>query len=347
MPKYIKTNSTSKKGVNFVRGIVEAQNSIFNEIPGQNDVGIDGFIEIIKDENTTGKMVAVQIKAGSSYFENEKRLCKIPVGSHFDYWSKHPLPVVGIVYLPDEKIGFWIDIKEYLVAKGKCSAIQYEANDINRFNEEDFENIFIPVFLQEPPTLSFDRTIRLLNSKNYDEVELGAAVAFWRFGDKNLVWERFIDILITKEIGDIPHSVLHYFGFVVDWADIWLGRQKVTQENKNFVQGYFANIKIDTIIKLLNFINEDNPIARGTLGHFAERIISNVPDVMTKLKKIIEEDKLEAEIRATALWIYASHSSREAKKLIKELKHTTSDFIGELQKVEDYLKKYKAVSFYS
>jgi hypothetical protein len=50
MPKYLKTNSTAKAGINYVRTIVEAHNCIFQKIDQENDVGIDALIELVKDE---------------------------------------------------------------------------------------------------------------------------------------------------------------------------------------------------------------------------------------------------------------------------------------------------------
>lgn len=347
MPKYIKTNATSKKGVNYVRSIVEGQNSIFNEIPGQNDVGIDGLIEIIKDENTTGKMVAVQIKAGSSYFDKEKNVCKIPVGNHFEYWQKYPLPIFCIIYVPEEKLGYWIDIKDFFENNGKCSTIEFKINKINVFNESDFENLFIPLILQEPPTLPYERTIELCNSTVFAEIELGISIAFWRYGNNNQVWQNFIRILIEKEMEEIPYSLFHYFGFAVDWADVWLGREKVKEDNKKFVKEELKRLDKAVVIKLLGFIDHDNPIARGSLGHFIERIISNIPDIDTMLESILGNKDLDEQIKEPALWIYSSHKGKKSLIFIKKLKENKDTFFDELLRVEGYLRKYKIVSFYS
>ncbi|HRI34707.1 MAG TPA: DUF4365 domain-containing protein [Saprospiraceae bacterium] len=347
MPKYIKTNSTSKKGVNFVRSIVEAHNSIFNEIPVQNDVGVDAIIEIIKNESTTGKMLAVQIKTGSSYFDEKKGICKIPVGSHFEYWNKYPLPVIGIVFVPEHAKGYWIDIKEYFENSDKNSVIEYRINKINEFSAEDFENIFVPRLLQETPILTYERTIELCKSNIFEELELGISVAFWRYGNNNEVWRNFVRILSEKAMVEIPDSLLHYFGFVVDWADVWLGREKITDENKKYVKEQLKEVDKSVIVKLFDFINNDNPIARGSVGHFAERIISNVPKVDEILEEILNDKNIKVEIKEPALWVYGSHKGKKSLSLIKELKENKDTYFEELERVEQYLKKYKIISFYT
>ena len=100
LPKYPISNIPAKIGVNFVRAVVEASNSIFNEIPQQNDIGIDGIIELIKI-NPIGHCIAVQIKSGSSFFTPAKSECHFPVDNHAAYWLKYPLQVYGIVYVPE------------------------------------------------------------------------------------------------------------------------------------------------------------------------------------------------------------------------------------------------------
>lgn len=347
MPKYLKTNSTSKQGVNYIRTIVESQNSIFNEIPVQNDLGIDGIIEIIKNEYTTSKLIAIQIKTGKSYYNKGKKSCKIPVESHFNYWINYPLPVIGIVYIPDENIAYWVDIKDYLEIHGKVSSIKFHANEFNIFCQEDFEQIFIPLFTNETPLISFERTIKLCESSNYDEFNLGVRVAFWRFGNLNIVWKMFINILIQKDVNEISDTVLYYFGFVVDWADIWLNGSIVTEENKKYFKELLEIIPEDVIIKLIEFINDGNPIGRGSLGHLAERVISNVPNISSKLENIIRKNDLEVDIKLTALSIYASHDSKKTLKLIRNLKEFNKDISQKIIEFEKYLKKYKAIYFYS
>ena len=89
LPKYSKRNITSKSGLNHVRVVVESCNSIFHEIHQENDIGVDAIIEIIRDERPTGKMVALQIKSGESFFIRGD--CVIPSDNHQNYWYHNHL----------------------------------------------------------------------------------------------------------------------------------------------------------------------------------------------------------------------------------------------------------------
>lgn len=47
---------------------------LFHKNDQENDVGLDCFIEFTKNGDETGKIVAIQVKNGSSY--NTEEICK-------------------------------------------------------------------------------------------------------------------------------------------------------------------------------------------------------------------------------------------------------------------------------
>lgn len=115
-------------GVNYVRDVVERSNCIFQKIDQENDLGIDGLLELIKDEEPINKQLAVQVKSGESYYNQKSSECLIPIENHRRYWSKHPLPVYGLVYVPSLETAYWIDIKEYLRETPDSTVIRFVAS---------------------------------------------------------------------------------------------------------------------------------------------------------------------------------------------------------------------------
>ena len=95
MPKYSETIVTSKKGINFVKTTVESEGCIFHKIEQENDLGIDAIVELVKDGLPQCIQIGVQIKSGQSFYKRQANQCLIPVGNHFEYWSKYPLSVYG------------------------------------------------------------------------------------------------------------------------------------------------------------------------------------------------------------------------------------------------------------
>lgn len=98
-------------GVNKVECIVlEELKWIFREQP-ISDYGIDAHIEITDKTYPTGKLIALQIKSGESFFDkiNTTKDCIIYYGDlkHYDYWINHSLPVIIVLYNPVTKECIW------------------------------------------------------------------------------------------------------------------------------------------------------------------------------------------------------------------------------------------------
>lgn len=81
---------------------------IFREQP-VDDYGIDAQIEIVENKCATGKLIAVQIKSGNSYFKELTPNSIIYRGKrkHYDYWLNHSLPVIIVLYDPEKDKCYW------------------------------------------------------------------------------------------------------------------------------------------------------------------------------------------------------------------------------------------------
>ncbi|QDT47791.1 hypothetical protein Pan258_18280 [Symmachiella dynata] len=113
--KWPKNQQTATEGVNYVRQIVNDHGSIFHPIHQENDIGIDGYIELFQSEQSTGSVIAVQVKSGDSYLSGIGKTFKVSVDQdHLDYWCSYPIPVVIICYSPSNRIAAWTSITEYV-----------------------------------------------------------------------------------------------------------------------------------------------------------------------------------------------------------------------------------------
>ncbi|MEM7773345.1 MAG: DUF4365 domain-containing protein [Cyanobacteria bacterium P01_A01_bin.37] len=105
------TNPSSRTGRIGVAGTqltFEKLGWIFREQPIE-DYGIDAHVEVVRDGTPTGKLIALQIKCGTSWFgestddgfvfRGEKR--------HLDYWQEHSLPVIVVLYEEDNGVAYW------------------------------------------------------------------------------------------------------------------------------------------------------------------------------------------------------------------------------------------------
>ncbi len=116
------SDETSEKGVNLVGTAIADLGHIFRENE-RRDFGIDGQIEIVTDSQdkryASGRLVAVQIKSGTSYFAQETEDCFIHYCSlaHANYWLGHSLPVVVILCNTISGTCYWAQVTATSVQK--------------------------------------------------------------------------------------------------------------------------------------------------------------------------------------------------------------------------------------
>jgi len=140
LTKYLLTNSTSKKGINHIKNVVKASDCEFHIIHQENDIGLDAIIELFSNNKPTGKLIAIQVKAGSSYVDIKKQICKFNISGHKDYWLKHNLDVYGIVYSPELLQAYYLDIKKSLLQYPEKTVIKIDISPENEFTYESFNN---------------------------------------------------------------------------------------------------------------------------------------------------------------------------------------------------------------
>ena len=113
--KWPKTQQTANAGVVFVESVVNAHGSIYRPVHQETDVGIDGYIELVNVEEASGRLIAIQIKSGDSYFSEGNCEFIVPVDQrHLKYWDQYMVPVVLICYSPTKETGAWISIRDYI-----------------------------------------------------------------------------------------------------------------------------------------------------------------------------------------------------------------------------------------
>src|SRR5947209_7053643 len=105
-----------QEGVLAVHAAAISMKCVWRPTPNA-DLGIDGQIELIGDTGeTTGKIVAVQIKSGPSYATKVDggSIVYYPGDKHRDYWRAFPIPVVLAIHDPANQRISWVDARAYL-----------------------------------------------------------------------------------------------------------------------------------------------------------------------------------------------------------------------------------------
>lgn len=137
--KWSKSKQTANAGVLFVESVVNEYGSIFHPVHQENDIGIDGFIELINVGESSGELLAVQIKSGDSYLASNGLDFRVPIDqAHLDYWLAYIIPVIIICYSPSKQSGAWVSVRDFVEnwkysEKGEIKAIhasEYDQFDI-------------------------------------------------------------------------------------------------------------------------------------------------------------------------------------------------------------------------
>jgi hypothetical protein len=183
-----------RAGIRAVDRIVfEEARCLWRETPN-HDVGIDGQIEHVSEQDrvATGRIVAVQVKSGASYFVGEKAdmVPYRPEARHRSYWAKFPLPVVLVLHDPDTNRTIWTDARAAL-RSGEGAVMVPIRQRLDR------EGVLTALAIEGP-----------LPTEHQSPLELLADMIEARFDDPGFDLSYFD--LFFNGLTDIAHSV--YFG---------------------------------------------------------------------------------------------------------------------------------------
>ena len=112
--------NTERLGIYKCGEIFEKMGFIFRE-QKDCDYGIDAIIERKDEKYPSGKLIAVQIKSGDSYFKEMKEDKVVFRGEnkHYNYWLNHSLPVIIVLYSPSSDKCIWEVFNEQKVEKNE------------------------------------------------------------------------------------------------------------------------------------------------------------------------------------------------------------------------------------
>lgn len=344
MPRYLKSAVTAKRGINHVRTAVEDAGSLFIKIEQENDLGIDALVELIQDGKPLNQQIAIQVKSGQSYYNTDTGECLIPIGDHREYWSKHRLPVYGIVYVPSLKTSHWVDIKHYLKRNPRATTIRYQTSEANRFDETSFTKIFIPGLIRQVPSLTLEEAFTLVRSSKIDEAYLGTVVLFRKYPNVLQVWNEFVRSIRDRPAEQIPAHLIYFLAHVPGHPDIFYFGEQLTPATREYARNLIAGFQFEDVVKLLTLIDPENSISRGSLGQSIEAVISAIPASGEILRKVIHSPELDIFVRECAALIVAMNEGPEAASLLTDLANSGSWYASEMLA---HLKEWGHINPYS
>jgi hypothetical protein len=84
-----------------------------------HDFGIDAHVEIVEGQKATGKIIAIQIKSGMSYFKERSKGAYVfrTDRRHVEYWINHSLPVIVVLYNPEKDKLYWEHVSKNTIKR--------------------------------------------------------------------------------------------------------------------------------------------------------------------------------------------------------------------------------------
>lgn len=305
MPKWKKNKKTEKEGVIYLEDLVNKHGSIFREVPGDKDTGIDGFIEFVCNEEATGKILAVQIKSGDSYYEyKENKFVLYPDQDHIDYWEKYTLPVVLVFYSPSAKCGAWIGIDEHLKRlkyhnkpllskiEIKVEANNIDISDLKLYMDMKYDSLML--------LHCMDRCYDLDNDVVFENFQI--LINHPDSRDNKSVIKIARELIESTNI-EIAREALWYLGYCVG-RQRWSWNPNTLKEKQ--VIGFSSELCIDipneVIYKLLCIVDEE--AFSGSMG-LGERLLDIIAccydDALEILDKVVKDSSEPMQRRANAL----------------------------------------------
>lgn len=125
---------TERLGVAILDHFFSERGWLFRE-QTTHDYGIDAHVEIVEEQRPTGKLIALQIKSGASFFKEESADSYVfrTDDKHIAYWVTHSMPVVLVLYNPATKTAHWREVTNSTVENtGKKWKIEVPKDDMRR-----------------------------------------------------------------------------------------------------------------------------------------------------------------------------------------------------------------------
>lgn len=113
-------DTKAQLGVTRVQGFFQGLGWLFRE-QTKDDFGFDAHVEIADETEPTNRLLGVQVKTGSSFFDHPKPdgsgWTVYPKRRHLDYWLCGSLPMVFVVHDHDANVSYWQVVNDQTAEK--------------------------------------------------------------------------------------------------------------------------------------------------------------------------------------------------------------------------------------
>ena len=306
--KWNKKNIVANQGISYLQDEVNKQGSIFRPVHEENDIGIDGFIEYVENENATGQLIAVQVKSGDSYLNEKKKKFILYVDQeHIDYWNDFVVPVVLIFYSPSLNISSYIEIKSlvrYEEYHDRLPLTKIEVQTDRIFNSETISNQFkglLEVYKDEKILL--ESAEKCLSNNTQPQKE-----GFLILSNHPFSRERKITIYIAKQLlmsddEQLCKDALYILGYGygrMRWS--WNPNNKEEKSIINYASQICSELEKEELKQVISLTKGEFWNGPEGLGERAIDVLSCNEKSFSVADEILNDPKFPIEIRGFCMF---------------------------------------------
>lgn len=307
-----------------MRALVERHNSIFQKVDLENDIGNDAYLEFIKDGQATGCCIAAQIKSGESYISNDGNTFLLKADKdHFEYWASHSLPVCGVVFDPKNEMAAWCDISVFLKANPHVISDGPYQIPISRdrvLNAQTYHG-FVEHFLSYRNAYQSDQHFgetleRFANLENLRVCQDALKSLFSFHRQRFSTWFYLINSLRHFRGHPLLRPIVVRLCHIPGHGDIWWHKGNVIEANVTKAVLAFMKKVLgkEEIVALLESIDLENGISRGSIGQCVHSIIDVAERRTELLSSVAFDQNLPEQIRYWAILLLIFETQRISKE---------------------------------
>ncbi len=328
-----RSSGTASVGFHHVAKVTTSCNCIFHKIDQENDVGLDGTIEIVIDEAPIGYSISTQIKSGPSYMRGDKFV--LPADKrHFEYWRSQPLPVCGFVYDPTSDTARWVDITAHIY--DKPGQFNIEVPDENVYDHAHFD-VFRDHFLAYRKKFSeFENFGRSLSHFSHLEdlprCESGIRALFSFHRNRQETWYYLVSSINNFRGHQLLPLLVATLSHIPGHMDVlWVPGTNVIDESTSREVALMLKrmLSRESVLTLLSVVVEGG-FERGTIGQCVASIVDLAPNRRDILASITLDSEVPEAPRYWAMLLLILYEQRRDREYCTRIaEQVAPSFTGE------------------
>jgi hypothetical protein len=290
LTRLLNSAHTEKLGLVEVESVCAKARTVFRRIT-TDDVGIDGFIELMEKGYATGIILGVQIKSGDSFITGTGTNFVFKADQeHYGYWARCSFPVIGVVYSPSQEKAVWLDLTgmatDERILHGSYS-ITVEYDEQTAFTPANLLSRIAPLvrgYTRQRRTLQQIQELLTPTERQSHLLVPGIEVG----QDKSEAWLELGRILFdvhssAEEVADAGYRLSWYV-------------PNVSNELQKALSNGLAQADdswLARVISAIHFLLENNAEVAAEL--IVEHLLIDVPDVINRIEQLINRRLIPVE----------------------------------------------------